>query len=54
MTRIHFEAIAAAVKCSKLTKAARKELVQNLVNELFQFNNNFKADKFREACGVPS
>lgn len=52
MTRKHFKAIADAIKNTKLTDSKRRELANNIADNLREFNSGFKRDTFLEACGV--
>lgn len=52
MTRRHFKAIAQAIRDTKLSKRARRELVIGLCLELSAFNPRFNWERFTEACGL--
>ena len=52
MTRKHFEAIAATIKNTKLSKPGRLALAHNMADTLAGANPRFNRTLFLEACGI--
>ena len=52
MTRKHFEAIAATIKNTKLSKPERLALVHSMADTFAEINPRFKKHLFIAACGI--
>jgi hypothetical protein len=52
MTRKHFEAIAATIKNTKLSKPERLALAHSMADTFAEINPRFKKHLFIAACGI--